>query len=422
MTVATIGLIFFILYQFIIIKSQIYRILNILLMLIFFELFANSGKIGEISGFELQYGDFLWMVLLVFSFFIIKKRNKINRKDIIYASIFLCAMFLCMIKEFLFPFNGKGLNTRSILIFIRFLIMVLVYIVIVKKINIKEIRYIVEKVINLQKLTFIIIGFEFFIKTFLNNRVYFQILNFIFGSSENQVEWLIQRGGLASLQGLCKEPSHLAILLFILGFCDIWAINNIGKGNKIFFLNCILLFISGSFSSVLYVFLLSITYIVEIKLTTKKTISLVSIFLFSLIFLIVGSRFGLTEYYSTRLNSVAFLLENDFTTTTTSEGVRLKSVFDSLKLFLANPFLGIGIGNNISTGAMPAFLSSIGVLGIFSYIKLFGHRKYIMFPIIMMLIGSFFTMDMGIFYSLYFMIFISLYSNNLQVYKEEKLL
>ena len=52
---------------------------------------------------------------------------------------------------------------------------------------------------------------------------------------------------------------------------------------------------------------------------------------------------------------------------TTSEGHRLGDVLWSYRTFRNHPVWGIGLGNNVNTGAFFSLLSTMGLIGFFVY-------------------------------------------------------
>ena len=407
MTVASFLLAGFIIYQLMFQKSSARRISNFFAALVFFELFANAGKMFDIAGMEVLYSDTLWAILGIYSIFYLIT-NPINKSVFIRNSVFLAVLLASLFSEAIVPYS-EDFSIRSILIAIRFLLMIVVYRSVGMNFSEIEREYILKLMVVFQKVTYIVVCIEMVIKLFFDSSLYFGLINILLGVSTNQVNWLVIRGGIPAFQALCKEPSHLAICLFFACLIDLWLMER-KKINGIFFIiNCLLLLLSGSLSSILFVSVLILAYLVVMKISKKKIIFVALILALIPVAILALDKTGLALYYMERLsNSLSLMKSRDFDIDS-SEGVRLGSLFSSLELFKNRPFLGIGLGNNVSTCAFPSLLSTIGILGVLTYLFAFIDSKKIMIPFLFVLLGTIFSMDAGVFYSSYLILFFLVY-------------
>lgn len=410
MTVASFLLAGFIIYQFTFQKSSERRISNFFAALVFFELFANAGKISDIAGMEVLYSDILWAILGIYSFSYLIT-NPINQSVFIRNGIFLTVLITSLFSEAFFPYS-EVFSTRSILIAIRFLLMIAVYRSVGMNFSETEREYILKIMVVFQKVTYIVVCIEMVIKLFFDSSLYFGLINFLLGVSANQVNWLVIRGGIPAFQALCKEPSHLAICLFFSCLIDLWLMERKKINSMFFIINCLLLLLSGSFSSILFVPVLILAYLVIMKISSKRIIFVALILAMIPVAILALDKTGLAQYYMERLSNALSLIKSRNFDIYSSEGVRLGSMFSSLDLFKNRPFLGIGLGNNVSTCAFPALLSTMGILGVLAYIFAFVDSEKTMITFIFVLLGTIFAMDEGVFYSIHLMLFFVIYGSD----------
>jgi len=181
----------------------------------------------------------------------------------------------------------------------------------------------------------------------------------VFGVGGSTLTILLERGGIYSLQGLTREPSHLASALFWFGLI-VTLSNNVTDKRKKGILLCviILLVICRSFAGLLFALALYTLYAVVHK---KK-------FIYSLLALCITPMLLLSDrinYYSERLANVFLLLNFGNASVTSSEHIRLTSIIEGLKVFLRRPLFGAGIGTVYSHGGLSSMLSNMGGIGVF---------------------------------------------------------
>ncbi len=398
MPVASLFLLGFIAYQFIVVRNKKYRVANLVLALLFFDLFANSGKLLTIMTIEITYSDVLWLILFIQAMLIIV-RCGITDKRFISFSILLCAILVNMVYEIMFPFSDN-FNMRSILVAIRLIMVIAICKNILEPMDEPIRAYLIKKILLIQKIIFAIACIEFVTKNIFHSNLYGQIVDKVFGISINQVTWQVQRGNLIALQGLCKEPSHFAITLLFSGVFDVLAINQLKKGEVLFWICIIILFISGSFSSVLFIFVLLVTHFAFSR-NVNKTATIIIASIVCIPIVVILSKSSMFEYYIERFKNTLSILNSKNFNEFSSEGIRFGSISKSIEYFISSPLFGIGLGNNVLTGGTLAFLSAFGILGFCSYLLNVLSKNNLLIATIL-ICTAIFTMDIGLYYSSYF--------------------
>ena len=380
------------------------KLLRLLVITVFFDLYANLGMMFSIGGFDVKYADLSWIFVWVFSI-IILLRNKVKKTDALRLQIMQLSLIVTLLSECILPVGVEDNLARSIMVSVRML-MSLVTVTAVGTISpeIMTSDFWIKTFSKLQKSLYFILAIEFVCKKIMHSTAFTSVTIGIFGMSENQVTWQVARGGTYALQGLTKEPSHLAIALFVSSIIDIVLMEK--KGLKYVFFNLALLLISGSFSSVL--FCLLIIYLLSVHCTNnvKKIGAFTVVMAVCLIMPFFADNIPILGYYMSRLEE-AFMVISGKNVGVTSNAVRLGSITTSISDFVKKPFFGIGAGNNVGTGALMALLSAIGIIGVLLYFFGFVDGKIVknkanLCAIFVLFVGSFFTMDIGAFYSAWF--------------------
>lgn len=375
-------------------------IVHIFTTALFFELFANSGVLY--SG--VKYADLLWVLLFVLCNALLIRR-KIIPKGIGWLIILAMTLFLCVVKEVLIPFDINGFNMRSIFVAAKYFFLIFTlntFMIILKDDDYKDI---IKILFRFQELVYVVAIFEFCYENILGYENYGDLVVRFFGEGENQVIWNDMRVGFSSIQCLCKEPSHLAICLFFCNLFNIVSQLKYGKGFKYFLINCFLLLISGSLSSILYI-VGSVAMWVKFSSWKKIIPYLMCI---SVVIIAFAIYYGdIVAYYMNRIINIIEFKQYGIGGTT-SEAQRLGGVAWSLQMFQEYPFWGIGLGNNIQTGASFSLLSSMGLFCCSIYLINVIKMTKILLPFLIVFMVGIFAMDGGVYYSSYFCFFIMYY-------------
>ena len=186
-------------------------------------------------------------------------------------------------------------------------------------------------------------------------------------------------------QGLFKEPSHYAMYLSLLGFMLLlrvrhnkYAIKSGASGvlktiwvHAEFFAVVALMLVSTSFGGSAYVVLLLFMYFwFYISPKGKFFWTWGFLLLFAAAFLLVGftplkSKWKLDRLYERTSNFFYSFLEllKGNSSTCSSEGARLTSVFYSFKYFAARPLFGIGLSASEAHSTLASLLANTGLIG-----------------------------------------------------------
>lgn len=208
-------------------------------------------------------------------------------------------------------------------------------------------------------------------------------INQFFGEAEATAS------GVDRLQGLCKEPSQYATILFGLSEFQILEIRlNSGysaKKKRVNNLKLIILLLfmllSGSFIALLFAVLVVITYFFLVVPSSKKIRWVVAGVIFLIAALIVIPRIESVAVRVERLWLVIkSLSDGRFGSGSTSEAARFISIIEMFKLSLQRPLFGIGLGQTDAHSTLAAILGNCGYLGLISYLLILyrcgnGHAK-----------------------------------------------
>jgi len=239
---------------------------------------------------------------------------------------------------------------------------------------------IINNLILFSKVYIIFCYFELICKEIFNSNKLIILSSDIFGINVSQHIDLFKRSGHYALQGLTREPSQLAIAIFVSIY--ILLLSKRKDSEKIFYLilGSFLLFMSGSASAFMVIFILIIIFF--LTMNKPKKIFIYGIIAFGLmLFLINYIDFS---YYLLRINRVLEGKESRFIT-----------IIDNFQVFLKSPIFGTGIGTTESYGFVSSALSNIGLVGfiLWGYIVFYGTKifniKHLI--ILLMVIGFYVT-------------------------------
>ena len=412
MTIFSFILILYLSYLSINIKNKEKFLVKIITLYFIFHIFINIGYFVRINEYLVNYFDviFIYMVLMSYVFF--GNKIKINKKLLLYIILFIGIVFFGVFLLVFSPPNFKIVSsyigvteiikvypTLNFQVIKRFLLIVLfsLFIFVFKDlINEKLYKRVIDNLIQFGKIYIYFCLFEFLYITMVNSDKIYIVLKYIFGRNVSQHIELFMRGGRYTLRGLTREPSHLAIAIFV--FIFILLLSNRKDIEKIFYLilSIFLLYMSGSASSFIVIFISTLIFF--LTLFNQKKIFIYGCIVFGLaIFIMRNVDFS---YYLYRINMV--LANKEF---------RFFTIFDNFQVFLKKPLIGIGIGTTMSYGFVSSALSNIGIIGflVWGYI-IFYRTKLVNLrhAIILLMVFVFFTIRGSIqdLYSGTFLIFI----------------
>ena len=283
------------------------------------EIYVNVGYFLIVGSYELIYSEFLLAILAVLSCIIVLKFRIETRLDT-RALILIIAIILSTLMLIVFPFRdssrlivmGVGISGDAIPRTISFSINTVMRIVRIllfmlyassairaSENQTKFTSVIAKYVYGFGWITLIFLCFEWVSKNIFSSLISHKIINTIFGVGGSTLKYLIDRGGLFSLQGFTREPSHLAVSLF-LGALVIILSKTEFKHQKLFvFMMAAFSFASLSFSGLLTGILLVYVMIIY-KYIRIPTPLLIGFFVIILLYnVLYGIDNALMNYYDT---------------------------------------------------------------------------------------------------------------------------
>lgn len=391
---------YFIFYAIIKRKSCLFIFYAFFVINLLLELFVGVGYFIKIGSTELLYSEFSLLVLFISSSYVLFTK-KITPKELFLLMLFIVSCLLSFVLPILIPYGIKILSfedtweavcyndnfsfkeisfsVRSLLMLFRVIIFCVVFSFGKNKIfNSKTINFTLSII---SKFTWFYLGlfvFELLLKYFLNASLYPIIINRIFGIGEASYETILYRSGLPAFQALFKEPSHVAMNLFVVSIAILANYYNEKKRNfyiKIIGLNMYSLF-TISMSAILFVGFFIIIFFRFGRFKLKMS-SVYAIIVFA--FLSIVTVYSI-PYFRTRIDSVFYVIDlviNDnlkrsMFSTTSGEVPRIASILYCLKWSILFPLFGVGLGNTYSHAFIPSMLVNIGFVGVvcwFFYLK-----------------------------------------------------
>lgn len=306
------------------------------------------------------------------------------------------------------------LSVYSLMITVRFIIMVFVAIIWKNRIDFESLERIIRYIQKFSKYIIALLLIEFITKNIFHSRIFNDVVSQLFGVGESTVTFIFKRGNLYALQGLTREPSHLALGLFYLALILIFS-NRFKNIIKDLIIISFILFVSGSFSAVLYISAIMGVLILRYYKKRKFLLTIPISVLLGALFL----QLNVSSYYFDRIiNSIQFLTNPNYgiNNAATSESFRFTTMFESLNLFMDRPLFGIGLGIPYSYGFVSGALASIGIIGFilwFRYVFFtIGNNSFKSFKyIVTLLVVWFFVGDMSILYGLITILLSSIIGN-----------
>ena len=379
----------------------------------------------KIGGKELTYDLFVSiMTCIIGGLLLARQPFKVSKSLFAWVLLFFLLFFASIFYELFFPYEnlimdnnttGPGWDgylightikthvTVRVAPLISYMINIIactiaVYVLKTKLSN-EELLYIIKKINRYLWLVLFLCVIEFVIKNILNSAIYSDVIGFFLGTDNNTFSGLMERGDLYQLQGVSREPAHLAFALY---WCIIFqgVEYHILERKKIdgryilkLMLSVFLLVVSGSFSSYVYIAILLLLYLLNIKNRIAKYFIIVaslSILSFGVIWLV--SNVDTSLYLGQRIEFVfvgleAISNEQFFGYGTNSVLARFVSIYDVGKDFLQRPILGLGPMIQVSHSGLINILSDMGVLGFLVWCKcLLSIHKYHIIVLVIILI------------------------------------
>ena len=396
MTIFSFILILYLSYLSINIKNKENFFIKIITLYFIFLIFINIGYFVRINEYLVNYFDVIFIYMILMSYVFFGNKIKIKKKLLLFIIFFISIVFFGVFLLVFLPPNFKiipryigttaitkvypQLNFEVVKRFILIILFSLFIIIFKNVIDNNRWEKIINNLILFSKFYIIFCYFELIGKAIFNSNKLIILSGNIFGKNVSQIDFLFERGGRYALQGLTREPSHLAVAIFVSIY--ILLLSKRKDSEKIFYLilGSFLLFMSGSAAGFMITFILIIMFF--LVMNKPKKIFIYGIITFGLILFLIN--YVDFSYYLLRVNRVLGGKESRFIT-----------IIDSFQVFLKRPMFGIGIGTMESYGFVSSALSNIGLVGfilwgciIFYGTKIFNLKHLI---ILLIVVGFFVT-------------------------------
>lgn len=291
-----------------------HRFRNLFTLAIIIHISAIRGyymMIGMKS--EISYDLFISIVMLIVSFaYILFYRKKNNYKTVVYSVLFISIAILSIEFEYIFPYANLIMNNQTsgvgwdayiigqevkssatigwgrLLVYFALALSYFFTLMVVKDVLNKDDLIAIIK--NVKKIFPFLIGIvfiEYISKNFFGGALYDALMDLAFGTGSGTFTALIERGMGYQLQGISREPAHLAFMLLwgiVIYFLEskffIWRKFTIREKIEIIFMIAIMI-LSGSFST--YIYLVIIAFFIvwlyqrHFRFTYLKHISILSV-------------------------------------------------------------------------------------------------------------------------------------------------
>lgn len=403
--------------------------IKFVITMLLIELLLLRGYFIRFGTSEVTYQLFTNCALLVYSIvFMVKNHVKVTYKDLFYGGLFLLAAIIGDVYQEIVPYDGLvmtydsvgswdaytlGANNKGVvaiswprvlsiyITFVTVVVTVFIFHSIVKK---ETILFIIKRLNKFLKWNIYFIIMEFIIKNIIHSDITLRASGLIFGEGANTYTNLVIRNGWYQLQGLTREPSHLALTLFltIILYVVEKMLNNTTLTKKqymyIFFI-MMLMIISGAFTSYLYIAIIFIWLVYSLLKKSQSMFRYIMGFFAIVViiflgYLIVSGGLDSSTYIGKRITlanemATAILANSWYGLGGDSALPRFLSIYDTFSDFLERPLFGMGVSVQISHGGLVNMLSDVGLVGLFLWIRLvFNKFSYKYCPIIILLVGS----------------------------------
>lgn len=407
MTFGSLLLCLFIFYIIVRKGSIISKYKNLLLMDICIEMLFPRGYFLKIGTSEVTYNLFMSCFMIIASWYVfIKGKVKIPKNIFFYGISFLIVALIGVIYQELSPIEGliMGHNSggwddyslgipnkvpvdiswmRVASLYVTLINMVFVVFIFKSVICYSEILEMLKKINYILRINLFSVAIEFFLKNIMSLNIISDILKFVLGDGTSTYTNLIVRNGLYQLQGVTREPSHLAVTLFftvVLYIQERRLLSNkkITIKDYAYIGICVLMsYFSGSFASFLYIGVAIIWFIYLYSLTKGKfykiaVVSLSIITSLTVLYFVFFQGIDSSSYLGGRINLASTMLSAVVTNDWYGMGgdsalPRFLSIFETLNDFFKRPVFGLGISVEQSYGGLVNMLADIGVIGVLNW-------------------------------------------------------
>ncbi len=351
-----------------------------------------SGYFVKIGGSEIGYSEVALLFTSIVAAIIIINSGKINRKLFSWGVVWIVVLGVGIIHTLFLPpetkvmdfstawdayFYGTSapkeavVSMQSVLILFKIMLyMVNTFVVVdLSKDNIELIGELCKKFTKIQIVYALC---EVVTKYIAKSNVMTIIRDYILGVGNSTASSLLTRGEGVAIYGLTREVSNLAKVLFLFVLICILT-NDVRKQMVWVILSIIVMFLSMSFSNIMYVVCALLVYVVqnEVHLNRKGIAVLGAVICISVVFVfsILNS-----EYYMSRISGFFADMGTIFGgnivigSSVTSSKVRMYGISETMKAFFERPLWGIGAGTAFCNSGLVSALANVGMGGLLLWI------------------------------------------------------
>ncbi|MGR5519471.1 hypothetical protein [Vibrio sp. PNB22_4_2] len=333
---------------------------------IFFSIFVTAGYVISVGSIEVSYAQFS-LLITIFLFFITKviygdfSRWHFIKILLFFTSLIASYIYVSVIDVSHVLVYATGMDYADGVLSnprvgphnIKEFLNVVMFSLFSMLLVISDRNVIIDNILDWGRWVIVLIVIEFCTKNIFNSSIFLDYVNFLFGEGKYQIDFLFERAGFFSLQGLTREPNQLVRGLFI------WLVVALFKNDKKYYpfilIGVCALAVSGSFAGAsLILFVILITIVIYGNIKYLSVVPILILFIY-----IVLESVDYT-YYLERLSNI-------------SSDLRVVSILKSIEVFKHVPLFGVGFGNSMSFGTFPVIISNMGIVGTISWLMVCLH-------------------------------------------------
>lgn len=377
------------------------KYISILVLSLSIGLYIQIGYFFALNSFDISYSFFLEIVLFIFSVYLILKGQMVSRntlRNIIFlASVLMVNLILIWLIPYQKPMLTHGTSIDSyvlgnankelvsfgfsnVLMAIKIL-MLAVVLMVARQLLKEEICYVLKQLSRIGKLYFIYCMLECILKNVFQSDILYRIQEIVFGVAGATQTEIRARGGIYTLQGLAREPSHLALQLLIIIVLLLCQQKIEKKSNALWIFGGLFFLVVGmSLTSFLCLLSLGLLFylsksnlLIRIRIIGAVVLSFAAIAIIGSVF---WDYFLNNSYYVKRILNLLVDIPNilngswvNFSNREISNRARIVSLVEGIKVFFDRPFWGTGVGTSGCMSDIIAFLGNVGIIGLYAWLR-----------------------------------------------------
>ncbi len=430
-------------------KSEKHKICNLITLTIIIELSSFKGYFIAIGSSEVSYDLFIDSFMAIYILYYMLNNTIYISKKLLFLTLLLIIDIFCgFVYQNIIPFEkpvmfnsfnwdyyvvayqGKEIAhfqiTRFISLTVRIIGVAFAAMLIKNEqvLNRNDVANIIHSVNKVFFINIVFVTIEFFLKNIFNDNSLNLLCDTLLGVGVATYTELSMRGDTYALYGWTREPSYLAgLLFFTLVFTYI--------ERKILFkrkynlvdkikigLAMLYLIMSGSLSSIQYIFVILLVYVIWI-FCTHHLFSKMSIIASFVLLFVVGSFisvYSYSEYLGVRMHELVDFLPMVVSGawpvgTGYSTLARLVSIVETFQNYIERPIWGLGVGIETCHDGLVTYLSYVGALGFLIWLKILCAEKryYSLVPVLLLVLPTIFGGTVSTYMSIYPLIILEAY-------------